>query len=191
MRGLARRNSARDGRCRAWPAFPRISQTQDSAFPRRDRRPGCLSPSVRHVLRKGRAQGMPGACRTRGLVCKRKSIRVSHHRYAGHSGIPCAMVLRFPSRSPRGSAFLPPSPVRCAGIVHQVDLSVERSGPHDFAVRISAFRLIALTRPPHSMPNVRDDREAPLRIGPGTGRAGRRDLPDGARGREGVTAASK
>jgi hypothetical protein len=36
---------------------------------------------------------MPGARRTRGLVCKMKNTRVSHHRYAETSGIPCAMVL--------------------------------------------------------------------------------------------------
>lgn len=37
---------------------------------------------------------MPGALHTRGLVCSKKSTRVSHHRYAEHSGIPCTMVLR-------------------------------------------------------------------------------------------------
>jgi hypothetical protein len=36
---------------------------------------------------------MPGAGRTRGLVCKIKNTRVSHHRYAETSGIPRAMVL--------------------------------------------------------------------------------------------------
>jgi hypothetical protein len=36
---------------------------------------------------------MPGARRTRGLVCKIENTRVSHHRYAETSGIPRAMVL--------------------------------------------------------------------------------------------------
>ena len=36
---------------------------------------------------------MPGAHRTRSLVRKVKSTRVSHHRYAETSGIPCAMAL--------------------------------------------------------------------------------------------------
>jgi hypothetical protein len=31
--------------------------------------------------------------RTRSLVCKVKSIRVGHHRFAGTPGLPCAMVL--------------------------------------------------------------------------------------------------
>ena len=37
---------------------------------------------------------------------KVKSTRVSHHRSAKQSGIPCAMVLRFPSCSPRRPGFV-------------------------------------------------------------------------------------
>jgi hypothetical protein len=40
-----------------------------------------------------RAPGMPGARCTRGLVRKIESTRVSHHRFAGTPGIPCAIVL--------------------------------------------------------------------------------------------------
>jgi hypothetical protein len=40
-----------------------------------------------------RAPGMPGARCTRSLVCKMKNTRVSHHRFTGTPGIPCAMVL--------------------------------------------------------------------------------------------------
>jgi hypothetical protein len=65
---------------------------------------------------------------------------------------------------------------------HQLDISVGISGPHDFAVRIGASRQHAPIRPSHSTPNVRDDREAPLLLGRETGRAGSRDLPDGASG---------
>jgi hypothetical protein len=36
---------------------------------------------------------MPGARCTRSLVCKMKNTRVSHHRFTGVPGIPCAMVL--------------------------------------------------------------------------------------------------
>jgi hypothetical protein len=49
-----------------------------------------------------------------------------------------------------------------------LDISVEISGPHDFAVRIGAARLASPPRPPHPAPNVRDDRETPL-CGPGRG----------------------
>jgi hypothetical protein len=43
-----------------------------------------------------------------------------------------------------------------------LDIGVEISGPHDFAVRKSAARLAPLPRPSHPTPNVRDDRETPL-----------------------------
>jgi hypothetical protein len=45
---------------------------------------------------------------------------------------------------------------------HQLDTSVEVSGPHDFTVRNNTIRLMALQHPSHPAPNVRDDREAPL-----------------------------
>jgi hypothetical protein len=45
---------------------------------------------------------------------------------------------------------------------HRLDASVGASGPHDFAVRVSTFRHARCTRPPHPVPDVRDDREPPL-----------------------------
>jgi hypothetical protein len=53
----------------------------------------------------------------------------------------------------------------------KLDASVGASGPHDFAVRVSAARLATPPRPPHPAPNVRDDREAPLLV-----RTGRREV---------------
>ena len=44
----------------------------------------------------------------------------------------------------------------------QLDASVEASGPHDFAVRVSTFRQACCPRPPHPEPDVRDDRDTPL-----------------------------
>ena len=44
----------------------------------------------------------------------------------------------------------------------KLDASVEASGPHDFAVRVSAIRQKHQPRPPHPVPNVRDDRDTPL-----------------------------
>ena len=43
----------------------------------------------------------------------------------------------------------------------KLDASVEASGPHDFAVRVSAIRQKHQPRPPHPVPNVRDDRDTP------------------------------
>jgi hypothetical protein len=44
----------------------------------------------------------------------------------------------------------------------QLDLSVERPGPHDFTVRDRRIRLMRQSRPSHPAPNVRDDRDTPL-----------------------------
>jgi hypothetical protein len=62
-------------------------------------------------------------------------------------------------------------------VFHELDASVGASGPHDFAVRISAIRQrrIRVHRIP---PHVRDDRETPLLRG-GTGQVGKGDLPVG------------
>src|ERR1700737_3959887 len=44
----------------------------------------------------------------------------------------------------------------------ELDTSIGVSGPHDFAVRLSAVRQWHRPRPPHPASNVRDDRETPL-----------------------------
>jgi len=43
--------------------------------------------------KKQRAQGKPGARCTRSRACSVESTRVSHHRFTGTPGLPCAMVL--------------------------------------------------------------------------------------------------
>jgi hypothetical protein len=87
-----------------------------------------------------RAQGMPGARCTRSPVCKVVvSTRVSSPRGSPEQpGIPCAMVL---------TAYFVLSPaIGLSCHRHQrktfrkLDASVEASGPHDFAVRVSTFR---------------------------------------------------
>jgi hypothetical protein len=57
-------------------------------------------------------------------------------------------------------ALLPPSLSQVA--LRKLDASVGASGPHDFAVRVSAIRQRRRPRPPHPAPNVRDVRNAPL-----------------------------
>jgi hypothetical protein len=82
-------------------------------------------------------------------------------------GIPRAMVLRLISRSPwRSGFFVTIAPEKLAS--QELDASVEASGPHDFAVRVSAARQdhIRVHRIP---PRGRDDRVSPLC---GTGRRG-------------------
>ena len=116
---------------------------------------------------KQRAQGMPDAQSTRSRACRIDSTRVSHHRSTGitrHS-------LRdgfngFLRALPGDRALLPPSSLRSL-LLKNLNASVGASGPHDFAVRKSIVRprnelRSTPSRPSHSAPNVRDDREAPL-----------------------------
>src|ERR1700737_3043008 len=74
-------------------------------------------------------------------------------------GIPRAMVLTayFVLPGDRLSCHR-----RCADHPAKLDASVGASGPHDFAVRVSAIRQARCPRPPHPAPNVRDDRDTSL-----------------------------
>ena len=83
--------------------------------------------------RESRAPTAPAAPCARG---RKKRTRVELQVQPGHPGFPRAMVLRFPSRSPRGAAFLAPvlreqAPAGSA--------RVAAPGPHDFAVRCGVF----------------------------------------------------
>ncbi len=152
---------------------PRISST-----PRREKRRG--SRSIRgtqetrrrlpaaftarvmnyDVPRKTRAQGMPGAGRTRSLARKRKK-RTSKSPQVGrtfrHS--PRDGFLR---NLPGDRAFLPPSPARCASIATELT-SASRSQDHTTSPSaIVPFVLRHHVRPSHPAPNVRDDRDTPL-----------------------------
>jgi hypothetical protein len=51
---------------------------------------------------------------------------------------------------------------RNAQALSPLDASVEASGPHDFTVRVGAFRQAHQSRPPHPAPTVRDDRDTSL-----------------------------
>jgi hypothetical protein len=119
-----------------------------SAFSRRDASEFCCTS--RH-LKHQRAQGMPWARCTRSLACKNK---IAHEVVTTGSpeqpGIPRAMVLT-------GSFVLSPVIGLCCHRHRQVttcqlDASVEASGPHDFAVRVTCCSSKAPTRPPHPVP---------------------------------------
>ena len=100
-----------------------------------------------------------------GLACKRKCTL----RTQATTGQPEQPA--FPARWSYGlyvvssarRAVWPPSP--CARHA-RLDLSVGRSGPHDFAVRPDAFvgaqARCTSRRPPHPASHVRDDRDTPL-----------------------------
>jgi hypothetical protein len=86
---------------------------------------------------------MPGARCTRSLAWCENNTRVSHHRFTGSPGTPCAMVL---------TASFVLSLVTGLSCHHhradtsaQLDAGVGASGPHDFAVR-------SLVARPHGTP---------------------------------------
>ena len=129
-----------------------------STFPRRNAPGFCqTSPS-----RKS-AQGMPGARCTRGLACEKQK-----HASKVTTGSPVDPA--FPARwfygflrtLPGDRAFLSPSSVRCGKHRHQLDISVEISEPHDFAVRLSPHSSVEAQASIASRANTRDDDEASL-----------------------------
>src|ERR1700754_3280327 len=86
-----------------------------------------------------RAQGMPGAQRTRSLVCKEKHTSYSPQvrrtiRHSLHDGL--TAYFRALLGEPGFVAT-----VACGFIIRKLDASVGASGPHGFAVRFSALRL--------------------------------------------------
>jgi hypothetical protein len=81
------------------PSRAMTAEGHTFAFPRRHAPEVCENF---HAPRNQRARGMPDARCTRGLVCKRAQEHA--HEHTGQrraSDIPCAMVLRLITRSPR------------------------------------------------------------------------------------------
>jgi hypothetical protein len=102
---------------------------------------------------------MPGARRTRSLVCKVESTRVSRHGRAGSPGIPARNGFNgFLRALPGDRALLSPSSAD-----HSANLT-PASRRQDHTTRRPRQRRSskAHARPPHPVPNVRDDRETPL-----------------------------
>jgi hypothetical protein len=77
---------------------------------------------------------------------------------AGSTGIPCAMVLTVSFVLSPGTGLSCPRRQRDAKHHRQLDLSVGRPGPYDFAVRASHVRLTCHPRPSHPRLTCRDDR---------------------------------
>src|SRR5674476_1531922 len=87
-----------------------------------------------------RAQGKPGARCTRGLACKCTEKNAHEHTGSAEAIRPS---LRNGSNGflrdlPGDRAFLSPSLAKTC--FHELDASVEASGPHDFSVRFGAVR---------------------------------------------------
>ena len=145
----------------ASPGCAALRPGHEEAFPRRGSRPslaGMLSP------RRQRAQGKPGADRTRSLACKmKKHTSGSHYRFdrAG-PGLPRASGFNgFFRALPGVHDVLSHRHRRDAKHRRQLDASQGASRPHDFAVRIDIARLATPRRPSHPALNVRDDAQRP------------------------------
>jgi hypothetical protein len=120
---------------------------------------GAFRPSLANSLSspsKQRAQGMPGARCTRGLVCQKLRIwRTRAYR--------AAETLRHPLRN-GFTAYFVLSPVsglfchRHCRSLRKLDASVAAPGPHDFAVRLGVFvrrkKRLTPKRPSHPQPNA-------------------------------------
>jgi hypothetical protein len=104
---------------------------------------------------------MLGARRTRSLVCAWGSKYAHEYSQRGrrdHPTFPTQWFTAYSALSPEiGLSCLR----RLRRLLRKLDTSVEASGPHDFAVRVSAvrYRHVNVHRIP---PRVRDDREPPL-----------------------------
>ena len=111
---------------------------------------------------KKRAQGRPGARCTRGLACKGREEDAHEHTGSAEAVRPSLRngFTAYFALSPVIGFLATVAPEKLAS--QELDASVEASGPHDFAVRVSAVRLAALSRPSLPAPNVRDDRDTPL-----------------------------
>ncbi len=110
---------------------------------------GAMRPSCARITRpKQRAQGKPGARCTRSLAWCVENTRVSHHRFTGTPGLPCAMVLTV------SFVISPVTGLSChrrlRNTFRTLDASVGASGPHDFAVRGRRIRQRAA--PVHRIP---------------------------------------
>ncbi len=154
------------------------------------RMPAAATPGeCQFVSPEKRAQGTPGACCTRGLVCNsaRQVAHTSIQVQSEHPGIPCAMALRLMARSPWRRIPLASIAGELAALearsgfanLHRLDTS---HGCQDHTVLPYATTSVVLravpahgkNRPanaPHtpdaaastaSHPNVRDDRDTSL-----------------------------
>ena len=98
---------------------------------------------------------MPGDDLTHGPPAIKQAAWITG--LARSTGIPCAMVYGL-YRDLLGDLGSGPCRQRDAKHHRQLDLSVGRPGPRDFAVRAGHVRLTCHPRPSHPRPTCRDDR---------------------------------
>jgi hypothetical protein len=101
--------------------------------------------------RNQRAQGRPGASRTRGPACRLRNGKSCTRAYRYRRSIPAfpAQWLDGLSRALPGERLFCLRHQRDAFAPRGLDASTATSGPHDFAVRLRRARLSRHRRPPH------------------------------------------
>jgi hypothetical protein len=107
-----------------------------------------------------RAQGIPGARCTRGLVCKvHKETHTSIQVQRRQSGIPRAMVYGLSRALPGDRAFLPPSPLRSLLLKNLTPASGRQD--HTTSPSASGAFVKGAIHVHRIPPHVCDDRETP------------------------------
>ena len=134
----------------------RVSIKHNSAFPRRGAPELCIEPAAQRGRGECRVPVAPAASCAHGSGSMHTSI---HSEFAGitrHSRMQWFTAYTALS-SEIGLSCLR----RLRRLRRKLDTSVEVSGPHDFAVRLSAIRQEHIRV--HRIPSrVRDDRDTPL-----------------------------
>jgi hypothetical protein len=121
-----------------------------------------LCPEIASAHQNERAQGMPGARCTRGLVCKmHKEKRTRAYRFSGgNPAFPARWFYGLFRALPGDRAFLPPSPPRSL-LLENLTPASGRQDHTTSPSASSAARLAPPKRPSHPAPNVRDDGQRP------------------------------
>jgi hypothetical protein len=105
-----------------------------------------FAPSKKRGRREDRVRAAPAVSRAKANKKTHTSIQVQRKQ----SGLPCAMVLQLISCSPRRDLglFVTVIPKK-RELPKNLTPAIGASGPHDFAVRVSAVRRAAPSRPSH------------------------------------------
>jgi hypothetical protein len=124
-----------------------------------------------------RAQGMPGDGLTHGPPANKKAGGSDHRLSRINPAFPAQWCYGLYAFSPVSGLD---SHRRRRIIIRQLDPSVGRSGPRDFAVRVRHVRPTWHPRPSHPRPTVRDDRPKRPSSSRQDARNAAGDLPDEA-----------
>ena len=120
---------------------------------------------LKATLEETRAQGRPGAGRTRSLVCSKKAHELVTTGSTETSGLPCAMVLTLLRALPGVRDLI--VTVACKSSFANLAPAQGRQDHTTWPSASCRARRTRCRRPSRPAPNTRDDREAPLLEGAG------------------------